>query len=150
MKWRPIHFRCILHLNFPKIKIPRKTSWDVWPVPQTCLVNLRFFFFSTRPALNFLLLWLNLSIFVKSVYPFDIILPLMYWRSRHYSRWEFQGIPLLHITLKLKNSWETAETTCLSMLDQRAYAISWHCSLIQKSSTIFYWQQTRYLLLLYY
>lgn len=107
-------------------------------------------FFSTRPALNFLLLWLNLSIFVKSVYPFDIILPLMYWRSRHYSRWEFQGIPLLHITLKLKNSWETAETTCLSMLDQRAYAISWHCSLIQKSSTIFYWQQTRYLLLLYY
>lgn len=141
-----------MHLAFKlcqQWKYQEQTSWGVWPVHQACLGNLRLF--STRPALNFLLLWRNLSISVKSVYPFDITLPLMYWRSRHCSRWwEFQPIPLMHITLKLKNSWETAETTCLSMLDQRAYAIFWHCSLIQKSSTIFYWQKTRYVLLLYY
>lgn len=134
----------------PQIKIPRRnhlgcmTCTSGMPCEPKIFflqdMHLIFFYFDlTCPSLS------NLSTH------FDITLSLMYWWSRHCSRWwEFQHIPLIHITLKLKNSWETAETTCLSMLDQRAYAISWHCSLSPKSSTIFYWQQTGYLLLLYY
>lgn len=117
----------------PKIKIPKRNQLGCVTCTSGMACELMIFF-STGLAPNFLLLWLNLSISVKSVYPFDIILPLMYWRTRRCSRWGFQHIPLMHIPLKLKNSWEISETTCLSMLAQMAYAISWHAHSFKRAA----------------
>lgn len=136
--------------TLPKIKIPGRKQ----PGCRTCTsgmsCELKLFFF-TIPALNFLLLWLNLSISGKAVYLLDMSLPLMYWRSRQCSRrWEFQRIPLVRITsLKLKQLLGDWWNYMLVHAGSKRVCNFWCLLLMQKSSINFHQPETRYLLLLY-